>query len=67
MQPSPEFKRGQIVRLTTPYWRARRGLYTVAYVYRNGSLSLISHVDGLPYDAPARLCRATTLKEASKS
>ena len=57
MQPSAEYKRGQIIRLTTPYWDAGRGLYTVDFVYRNGSLCLLAHVDGRRFDAPAYLCR----------
>ena len=57
MQPGAEFKRGQIIRLTTPYWGAGRGLYTVDFVYRNGSLCLLALADGRRYDAPGRLCR----------
>ena len=61
MRNGEEFKRGQVVRLTTPYWDAARGVYTVAYVYRNGSLSLLSHADGRRYEAPARICRRVSL------
>lgn len=61
MRAGAEVKRGQVVRLTMPYWDAARGWYTVAYVYRNGSLSVVSHVDGRRYDVPAHFCRATEI------
>ncbi len=48
---------GQIVRLTTRYMDAERGIYTVVYVYSNGWLGLASQRDGRCYDAPAHICR----------
>ena len=47
----------QIVRLTTPYMNAERGIYTVVYVYSNGWLGVSSHSDGRYYDVPAYVCR----------
>lgn len=48
---------GVTVRLTTPYLDAKRGLYLVAYVYRNGWLCLLAEGDGRRFHVPARLCR----------
>lgn len=48
---------GQVVRLTTPYLNAERGLYTVVYVYSNGWLGVVSHHDGQGYDVPPFVCR----------
>ena len=48
---------GQIVRLTTPYLNAARGIYTVVYVYSNGWLGVVSHSDRHNYDVPAYVCR----------
>ena len=53
--------RGQIVRLTLPYWDAQRGLYTVEYVYRNGALSVLSHADRRRYEVPAHICRPVSV------
>ena len=57
MQSDDLVSRGTIVRLTTPYLDADRGLYTVVYVYRNGWLGLESQRDGQRYDVLAYLCR----------
>ena len=48
---------GQIVRLTTPYRDAARGIYTVVYMYRNGWLGVVSHSDGRRHDVPRHVCR----------
>lgn len=55
---------GQTVRLTTPYFDAARGLYTVIYVYSNDWLGVISHVDGQRYDVPSFVCRAIEMNTA---
>lgn len=65
MQPGADLKRGQIVRLTSPFWDAERGLYTVAFVYRNGSLSVLSHSNGRRYEVPARICRPVSVNGSS--
>ena len=57
MQPGAQLRRGQVVRLTSPYWDAERGLYTVEFIYRNGTLSVVSHTDGRRHEVPARICR----------
>ncbi len=62
MTHSVELARGQLVRLTTPYWDAKRGLYMVEYVYRNGSLGLVSQADGRRHDVPAYICRLVSVK-----
>ncbi len=48
---------GHTVRLTNSYLEAKRGYYTVVYVYTNGWLGLVSHRDGRNYDIPAHICR----------
>ncbi len=48
---------GQTVRLTTPYFEAERGIYTVVYVYSNGWLGVISCKNGQRYDVPSYVCR----------
>ena len=54
---------GQFVRLTTPYCDAKRGLYQVLYVYSNGWLGVVSHVNGQRYDVPAYLCRVVEVQQ----
>lgn len=57
MKSGAIFQRGEIVRLTSPYWDADRGLYTVEYVYRNGSIAVVSRANGRRFEVPARICR----------
>ena len=57
MQSGANLKRGQIVRLTSPYWDAEPGLYLVEYVYRNGSLAVVSRANGRRFEVPAHICR----------
>ena len=57
MQNRETLSAGMIVRLTTPYLNARRGLYHVIYVYRNGWLGVESRRDGRRFDVPAYICR----------
>lgn len=52
-----DLRPGHIVRLTTPYYDAARGIYTIVYLYRNGWLGVVSRSDGRRYDLPRRLCR----------
>ena len=68
MQHGMDFRAGHTVRLTTPYYDAARGIYTVLYVYRNGWLAVVSHRDERRYDVPERLCRqvATSASPASQ-
>lgn len=57
---------GQVVRLTTPYFDAQRGLYIVVYIYSNGWLGVVSCADGQRYDVPSFVCRVTPINnEAS--
>jgi len=53
---------GQLVRLTTPYFDAKRGLYTVVYVYSNGWLGVVSRQNGQRYDVPAYVCRPVSVQ-----
>ena len=62
MQYGADLARGQTVRLITPYLDAQRGMYTVDYVYSNGSLSVLSHADGRRYEVPAHICRQVVVK-----
>lgn len=57
MLMTEDIRRGQTVRLTTPYFDAERGIYTVIYVYRNGWLGVVSHDDRRQYDVPIFVCR----------
>lgn len=66
MQLDATVSRGQIVRLTSPYWDAPRGLYTVEYVYRNGSLSVISRADGRRYEVPVYICRLASVNGGAR-
>lgn len=52
-----DLRRGQIVRLTMPYFAAKHGLYTVVYLYRNDWLGVVSHSDGRRHDVPRHVCR----------
>ena len=49
---------GSLVRLTTPYLDAKRGIYTVIYLYSNGWYGVRSHDNGESYSVPAFVCRA---------
>lgn len=57
---------GSVVRLTTPYLDAERGVYSVIYVYSNGWLGVRSHSTGARFDVPAYLCRQLKSKPAGK-
>ncbi len=48
---------GTVVRLTTPYRDAKRGIYTVIYLYSNGWYGVRSHGNGESYSVPAFVCR----------
>lgn len=52
-----DLREGQTVRLTMPYRDARRGFYTVVYLYRNGWLGVISRSDGRRHNVPRHVCR----------
>jgi len=62
-----DLRRGQIVRLTTPYFNAERGIYTVVFIYRTGWLGVVSHSDGSRYNVPRHLCRQVETAEAQVS
>ena len=57
------FSCGQVVRLTTPYFNAQRGLYKVAYVYSNYWLGVICLKTGQQYDVPSFVCRTIDIKD----
>lgn len=64
MQLAGEFTYGAIVRLTTPYREAARGLYIIIYIYRNGWLGVVSRRDGRRYSVPAYICRVIATAKA---
>lgn len=59
-----DLRLGQIVRLTTPYFDARRGIYRVVFIYRNGWLGVVSQSDGRRFDVPAHVCRQVAMGQA---
>ena len=59
-----DLREGQTVRLTMPYRDARRGIYTIVYLYRNGWLGLISRSDGRRFDVPRHVCRLVETADA---
>ena len=59
-----DLRPGQFVRLTTPYYDAPRGIYTIVYLYRNGWLGVVSRSHGRRYNLPRRLCRRVGMDAA---
>ena len=67
MRFADDLRRGQMVRLTTPYCDAERGIYTVVYVYRNGWLGVVARSDGRRFDVPRQVCRQVETANARVS